>query len=129
MNDLKNIKYHLDLMQARYKPTEKQTRMEWEKLEDLWIMMNKWDKIVFQLINIVKRLKSLQNYHYRTCIFIKRVNKIYNQQCFIYQSLKNDSKTLEKCLKSMQENTKQLKQNSDYITQRLNVIDAKLQSM
>eukprot|EP01084_Bolivina_argentea_P146501 256498_1 len=101
-NDLKNIKYHLDLMQARYKPTEKQTRMEWEKLEDLWIVMNKWDKVVFQLINIVKRLKSLQNYHYRTCLFIKRVNKIYDEQCFIYQSLKNDEKTLRKCLQSME---------------------------
>lgn len=126
MNDLKNIKYHLDLMQARYKPTQKEIRMEWEKLEDLWIMMNKWDKVVFQLINIVKRLKSLQNYHYRTCLFIKRVNKIYDQQCFIYQSLKNDSKTLQNVVKSLDENKKMLQQNSDYLLQRLNVIEAKI---
>merc|ERR1712154_744960 len=126
MSDLKNIKYHLDLMQARYKPTEKQTRIQWEKLEDLWIMMTKWDKVVFQLINIVKRLKSLQNYHYRTCLFIKRVNKLYDQQCFIYQSLKNDEKTLEKCVKSMEENTKQLNKNAMFLTQRLSVLDAKL---
>ena len=126
MNDLKNIKYHLDLMQARYKPTEKKTRMEWEKLEDLWIMMTKWDKVVFHLINIVKRLKSLQNYHYRTCLFIQRVNKIYDQQSFIYQSLKNDEKILQKCLKSMEENKKQLKKNAEFLEQRLSVLDTKL---
>merc|ERR1712130_678137 len=127
MNDLKNIKYHLDLMQARYKPTEKQTRMEWEKLEDLWIMMNKWDTVVFHLINIVKRLKSLQNYHYRTCLFIQRVNKIYDQQCFIYQSLKNDEKTLQKCLQSMEENTKLFQKNAMLLDQRLSVLDARMQ--
>merc|ERR1712154_209553 len=110
MSDLKNIKYHLDLMQARYKPAEKQTRIEWERLEDLHIMMRQWDHVVFELINIVKRLQSLQNYHYRSCLFINRVNTIYGQQEMIYRSLKQDERTLRNCLKSMDQNN-QLMEN------------------
>jgi len=125
-SDLKNIKYHLDLMQARYKPQEKQTRIEWEKLEDIWIMMNQWDHVVFELINIVKRLKSLQNYHYRTCLFINRVNKIYSQQELIYRSLKQDERTLKRCLESMEANSKLMENNASILEQRCRVLEAKL---
>merc|ERR1719403_291738 len=126
MSDLKNIKYHLDLMQARYKPTEKQTRMEWERLEDLWRMMTRWDHVVFELVNIVKRLRALQNYHFRTCKFMQRVNRLYEQQCFIYQSLLADERTLKRSLESMKSNAKMMETNAMYLSQRLSVLDEKL---
>merc|ERR1712032_260432 len=108
MSDLKNIKYHLDLMQ------------------DIYIMMRQWDHVVFELINIVKRLKSLQNYHYRSCLFINRVNTIYGQQEMIYRSLKQDERTLRNCLKSMDQNNQLMENNAALLDQRLRVLQEKL---
>ena len=123
--DLKGIKNHLDLLQARtYKTNEKQIRQQWEQLEMLSRLMFKWDPMVFDLVLIVQRLQSLQNYHYRSCLFINRVNDIFKQQCIIYESLKADEETLNHCLESMQSNKKLLTRNVTYIKQRLNRLEA-----
>ena len=133
--DLNNIQYHLDLLlkhkhnpsQDRQKKQEMdQMRQSWQKFDELHEFMNKWDPVVFDLLNIVKRMKSLQTYHYRECLFVERVNKLQNQQNIILQSLKDDTKLLQTSLVSIQKNTKQLKSNLTYLQQRIGVMERKL---